>query len=164
MAQTNPCWIELAAAGRLAIAPRPRAEDWLEDEIAGWKDVGVDVVVSLLEDDEIRDLHLMGEEAACVRKGIGFLRFPIPDRAVPESRLQTRCLADDLSGRIRAGRSVLIHCRAGIGRSSLIAACVMDRLGVAASEALARISRARGLQVPDTDAQRDWLKAFIIDT
>ncbi|WP_315755825.1 MULTISPECIES: hypothetical protein [unclassified Bradyrhizobium] len=29
-------WIDLPIAGRLAIAARPRAEDWLADDIAAW--------------------------------------------------------------------------------------------------------------------------------
>ena len=35
-------------AGRLAIMARPRAGDWLEDEISGWRAQGVEIVVSLL--------------------------------------------------------------------------------------------------------------------
>ncbi len=38
-------------AGRLAIVTRPRGGDWLEDETAGWQQVGLDVIVSLLEAD-----------------------------------------------------------------------------------------------------------------
>jgi hypothetical protein len=40
---------EAALAGRLAIVPRPRAGDWLDDEIAAWRAEGIDLVVSLLE-------------------------------------------------------------------------------------------------------------------
>lgn len=32
---------------------RPRAGEWLEDEIAGWRAQSVDIVVSLLEPAEI---------------------------------------------------------------------------------------------------------------
>ena len=31
-------------AGKLALAARPRGDDWLEDEIAGWRREGVDTV------------------------------------------------------------------------------------------------------------------------
>jgi hypothetical protein len=41
-------WIDAPATGRLAIMARPRAGDWLDDEIAGWKLAGVDTVVCLL--------------------------------------------------------------------------------------------------------------------
>jgi hypothetical protein len=42
-------WIELPLTGRLAIAARPRAGDWLVDEVAAWRAAGIDLVVSLLE-------------------------------------------------------------------------------------------------------------------
>src|SRR5262249_61758505 len=38
--------------GRLAIMPRPRAGDWLDDEAASWRRHGLGLVVSLLEDAE----------------------------------------------------------------------------------------------------------------
>lgn len=48
--------LQAPKAGRLAIMPRPRAGGWLEDEIASWKESGVDVVVSLIERAEIIEL------------------------------------------------------------------------------------------------------------
>jgi hypothetical protein len=42
----------------------------------------------------------------------------------------------------------------------MIAACALICSGIEASEALARIKTARGLTVPDTDEQRDWIMAF----
>jgi protein-tyrosine phosphatase len=65
-----------------------------------------------------------------------------------------------LAAGLRDGRSIAIHCRAGIGRSSVIAACALIAFGVEAEQALALIKSCRGLNVPDTDAQRDWVIAF----
>src|SRR5713101_2898754 len=48
-------WIDLPVAGRLAIMARPRAGDWLADEIAGWRAAGIDIVVNLLEPAEIAE-------------------------------------------------------------------------------------------------------------
>jgi hypothetical protein len=45
--------------------PRPRAGDWLDDEIKGWRTEGVKVVVSLLEKDEISELELVEEAGTC---------------------------------------------------------------------------------------------------
>jgi hypothetical protein len=39
-------------------------------------------------------------------------------------------------------------------------ACALICLGVEPRDALAMIERARGLSVPDTDEQRDWILAF----
>jgi len=153
-------WIEIRAPGRIAIMARPRAEEWLEAEVNEWKESGIDVVVSLLEHDEISELRLRREAELCRSNGIDFISFPIPDRGLPESRHDALQIARLLATGLRDGRSIAIHCRAGIGRSSVIAACALICSGIDAEEALALISEARGLIVPDTDEQRDWVVAF----
>jgi protein-tyrosine phosphatase len=153
-------WIEIRAAGRIAIMARPRADEWLETEVNEWKNSGVDVVVSLLENEEISELGLQREAELCRSNGIDFISFPIPDRGLPESRREASQIAHSLAAGLRDGRSVAIHCRAGIGRSSVIAACALICSGIEAEEALAQIGAARGLIVPDTEEQRDWVVAF----
>jgi protein-tyrosine phosphatase len=145
-----------AVVGRLAIMPRPRAGDWLEDEIASWRRSGLDVVVSLLEDAEIGELGLQQEQELCERAGLTFLRLPIPDRGLPGSRTEVARLVESLVAHLRAGHGVGIHCRIGVGRSALIAVCVLLALGQPLESAWAAIARARGLSVPDTPEQRAW--------
>jgi hypothetical protein len=78
-------WIEAPTIGRLGIMARPRAGDWLEDEIAGWEAAGINSVVCLLEPDEANELGLGEEEEFCQRHGIEFISFPIPDRGLPKN-------------------------------------------------------------------------------
>jgi protein-tyrosine phosphatase len=153
-------WIEIAASGRLAISARPRADDWLETEIAEWKTEGLDVVVSLLEGEEVSELGLRREPELCRLHGIEFVSFPIADRGLPASRRDALQLAHFISGGIAAGRSIMVHCRAGIGRSSIVAACGLIGLGIGADRALELIKDARGVSVPDTEEQHDWIVAF----
>lgn len=154
---TDIHWIQNELGIQLAIAARPRAGDWLEDEIAHWARSGVQHVVSLLEQHEIEELELHAESSACEGEGIAFTSFPIPDRGVPEDRSAAIALAVELG---KGRQSVVVHCRAGIGRSSTIAAAVLILLGQDPDEALERIANARGLPVPDTQQQRDWLLAL----
>jgi protein-tyrosine phosphatase len=153
-------WLHLQEAGRLAIMPRPRAGDWLPDEVAGWKGEGVNVIVSLLERHEVDELELQQEQTFCRAADIEFVSFPIPDRSVPASSTETEQLVRRISAIVVEGKSVAIHCRAGIGRSSLIAACVLVRHGYDANSAFDAIARARGVGVPDTEAQRAWVSKF----
>jgi protein-tyrosine phosphatase len=143
----------------MAIMARPRADDWLDVDIAGWKASGLDMIISLLELEEVSDLGLRREAALCRASGIEFLSFPIPDRGVPEIPDATK-IAESIAAGIADGRPIAIHCRAGIGRSSIVAACAMICSGIEASDALSRIKEARGVSVPDTEAQRDWVLAF----
>ena len=153
-------WIDTPAARRLAIMARPRADDWLEDEIAGWRASGLERVVSLLEPGEVADLGLQREAALCAAAGIELVSFPIPDRGVPASRTAALALARTLAAGLVEGRSIAVHCRAGIGRSSLIAACALVCLGLDGERAFALIKEARGLDVPDTEEQREWVMGF----
>jgi protein-tyrosine phosphatase len=153
-------WIDLPTQGRLAIMARPRANDWLEDQIKSWRDEGVGTVVSLLEAEEVVDLDLGAEEGLCRAQGMDFIKFPIPDRGLPASRNEAAAICRVLADRLAAGDAVAIHCRAGIGRSSLMAACTLFVAGFDPTLVLDAITSARGLTVPDTDAQRDWVLQF----
>lgn len=153
-------WIREIEPMRLALMPRPRAGDWLEDEVDAWAAARIKLVVSLLEAHEIHDLSLHDEAALCARAGIEFFSFPIVDRGVPASFLETQNLVKDLAGRLRNGDAVAIHCRAGIGRSGLIAACVLASLGLPLPSIFPLLSLARGVSVPDTVEQVAWVEKF----
>jgi protein-tyrosine phosphatase len=129
-------------------------------EVNEWKETGINVVVSLLEPEEVSELGLQREAGLCGSRGIDFISFPIPDRGLPVSRREASKIARSVATGLRDGRSIAMHCRAGIGRSSVIAACALICSGIEAEEALALIRAARGLIVPDTDEQRDRVVAF----
>jgi protein-tyrosine phosphatase len=153
-------WVAVPEPGRLAIMARPRSGDWLKDEVVGWRLQTIDLVVSLLEGSEIAELDLRAEPELCQAHGIEFVSFAIPDRGVPASLRETTLLVQRLAGLLRDGKAIAVHCRAGIGRSSLIAACTLVCSGVEPGNAFDRIAATRGVAVPDTDQQRDWVMRF----
>ena len=153
-------WINGPWPGKLAILARPRGADWLEDEVAGWKEAGVNVVVSLLTRGEDSELGLVDEGELARRHGLTFISFPIADYSVPSSTGELGQLVSNLERSLAQGNHVGIHCRQGIGRSSLVAACVLVRSGESPNTAFENISSARGRPVPDTDEQRNWVTAF----
>jgi protein-tyrosine phosphatase len=61
---------------------------------------------------------------------------------------------------LNAGQTAVVHCRGGIGRSSTIAAVALTQLGLEPNEAMDRIATARGLRVPETQAQRLWVHGY----
>src|SRR5271169_6838477 len=96
-------WIPGLDAGRIAIMPRPRGGDWLEDEVRSWRSAGVDVVLSLLSGDEIADLELAEEANWCRACDIEYLSFPIVDRSVPSSKEAAKELVTGLAKRLAEG-------------------------------------------------------------
>jgi len=154
-------WIDNISPGRLAVLPRPRGGDWLEDELQSLRDQGVDLLVSLLTEDETNELELSHEAELAANLGIGFLPFPIHDRTVPDASDGTATFFDTLHHQFLSGDGIAVHCRMGIGRSSLVVATVLSLAGHAPDDAFEQISAARGVAVPDTDDQRKWVAQFV---
>lgn len=55
---------------------------------------------------------------------------------------------------------VLVHCRQGIGRSGLVAARLLAKKGTSPGAAIEMVSAARGLAVPETAEQREWIDRY----
>ena len=151
-------WIPGPWRGGLAIAPRPRGGDWLGDEAGAWRSAGVNVVVSLLEEDEAAELDLDHERQAAENQAISFISFPIPDRGVPESTEAAISAIEAIAAQLEARKNVAMHCRQGIGRSGLVASGVLVNSGIKADEAMRIVSSARGISVPETPEQRRWIE------
>ncbi len=73
----------------------------------------------------------------------------------------TKHLVSSLVDSLNSGQSVVVHCFAGIGRSSLIAALVLAMAGIPEDQCFALISQARGFAVPETKRQEVWFRSFL---
>lgn len=153
-------WIEGPWAGNLAILARPRGGDWLEGEVKGWREAGVNVVVSLLTSGEESELGLSSEAEIVKHKGLTYISFPIADYSVPGSQIAMQKLAAALNDQLSRGSRIGVHCRQGIGRSSLVAACVLVTSGEFPKRAFEHVELARGVPVPDTAEQKEWVVSF----
>jgi protein-tyrosine phosphatase len=162
--QAELYWIEGPWPGRLAIMPRPRGGDWLEEEAASLRRMGIDLVVSTLTKEETAELDLAREEEVCTEGKIAFIAFPIEDRGTPSSRKATLDVVRRLEPELELGKKIGIHCRQGVGRSALLAACILTASGIDPASAWERIEAARGCSVPDTSAQREWVVRFSRET
>src|SRR5215208_4859176 len=143
MMKSEVYWLPLDGPGRLAVMPRPRGGDWLDDKLRSLRGAGVTTFVCAPIADERAALSLERLEEACAFVGLALLSLPIRDRDVPPASGTVLALMTDLVERLARGEGVAVHCRAGIGRAALLAACVLVRLGVHADDALLLIGRAR---------------------
>jgi protein-tyrosine phosphatase len=156
-------WIPGCPAGNLAITRAPRSFEGMEKAVQAWQSDGVDLVISLLEEHEFPGL-IEEERGCCEEFGMEFLSFPWPDRSVPASSRTFQTLCVRIVRELMNGRSVAIHCWVGIGRSAVLAAGVLIHLGVEVNTALDMIVAGRGQEVPDTEAQRQWILAYVPST
>ena len=160
MRWTKLHWVDGPWPGKLALAARPRGGEWLEDEITSWQREGVNTVFSLLTDEEERDLDIAREEAEAKAHSMKFLSYPIPDRQVPDSEANLGKALQKLEAELAAGRNVVLHCRQGIGRTGLVAACLLLTKGIDLQTAVTRLSAARGTSIPETPEQRRWIDHY----
>ena len=143
----------------LAMMPRPVSGEWIQDEFAGIAAYGIHRVVSLLEEPEAEEVGLGDEAVLCACYGMEFVSYPIVDRGLPESVEEFSRFIRGLYDAINRGEATVVHCRAGIGRAGIVAACVLLQAGFDPEKVFAHVSRARGLEVPDTEDQREWVLA-----
>ena len=153
-------WVDGPWRGRLAVAARPRGGDWLEDEITNWRRAGVQGLLSLLTPEEERDLDLTNEARVVAANGLGFRSLPIPDRQVPPSDSALSQTLEKMDADLTSGQNLVVHCRQGIGRTGLVAACLLVTRGIDPEVAIRRVSAARGLPVPETEEQRRWIDHY----
>lgn len=147
-------------SGRLAIVSRPRGGDWLDDDVGAWKAEGLNAVLSLLTEEEQVEFDLFGEKEASEKQGLQFFSFPINDLGVPSSLAESLRTLSQLERLLAAGRNVGIHCRQSIGRSGMMAACLLVMAGSDSQEALESVSNSRGLPIPETREQSEWVSEF----
>lgn len=157
---TSLYWINGPIPSKLAISTKPRSGEGLEDDLAGWKKDGVYQVVSLLEAAEADQVGVANMPYLCQKFSLQFLSHPFPERGVPASVPQTAELVQTLKAVLQSRKNVLIYCRTGMGRSALIAACVLGSFGHDAKKAFGFVASARGFMVPDTSQQREWVEQF----
>ena len=122
-------------------------------------DDGVTDVVSMLPREEAAELGVDGEAEVCAALGLRFRNHPIPDFSLPDLTAFGG-LIEDMAARLAEGGHIAVHCRAGIGRSGMVAAATLVRLGAEPGAALAEVSAARGVPVPDTEEQAAFVTAF----
>jgi protein-tyrosine phosphatase len=153
-------WINGPWPGKLAVAARPRGGDWLADEMASWKRQGVGAMLSLLTSQEEKDLDLVEEGRIARSQGMLFESFPIPDRQVPSSESKLASTLEKASDTLAGGTNLVIHCRQGVGRSGLVAACLLATKGFSPGAAIDIVSAARGVAIPETAEQCEWIGRF----
>lgn len=145
-------WIDIDhVAGRLGIAMAPGRHD-RAGSVSWWRDLHADLrrlrhvhraqlLVTLLTDEELRDLGIANLAEELDVHGLEAARLPIRDGGVPAPQQidETMGLLYDVVSHVRDGHTVVVHCRAGQGRSGMLAAMTLAALGVDPAEAIARV-------------------------
>lgn len=159
-------WIE---RGRLLAGEHPAGDgdEATRRRLAKLIDAGITCFLDLTEPAETPGYQDLIATAARGRD-VTYLRQPIRDHGVPDSDARMGEILAALDGALAGDRRVYLHCRAGIGRTNLVAGCWLANAGGGGDRALERLNvlwranaRARTWpSVPETAAQVEFVRGW----
>lgn len=135
--------LPVSVSGRLLLHSMPGRYEALESVWIRLQSEAVSTIVCLAEKLELREKS--AEYAEALDDGTvpcGVLVFEVADRGAPEDRDAFWVLARKIAGQLKSGDRVLIHCAGGVGRTAMLANCVLVALGESLSAARSAVSRA----------------------
>lgn len=136
--------------GKLASMQKPGIMRDIDPDLAGLRDLGVNTLVTLTQQE------LDADKLSAY--GLKSIHFPIVDMSIPHLGDVTP-LCKRISERMDAGEVFLVHCKAGLGRTGTILACVLVYRGANAIDAIEAI-RTRNANFIQTDEQLAFVSRF----
>ena len=101
------------------------------------------LLVSLCESKELEELGIADLHERARELSLNVLAFPFPDGGTPASPEAVVPVVVKVLSAVAEGCTVVIHCRGGLGRSGLLASCVLAARGTPPVEAIAIVRAAR---------------------
>jgi protein-tyrosine phosphatase len=144
--------------------PWPPNLDWITDRLAvggGVESALAERLASELGISAVVDLRAeAGHDAETLRRhGVSLLHLPTEDHcAVAQAALDEGVAF--VGAALAAGGRALVHCREGVGRSALLALCILVDQGAAPLEALT-LAKDRRWQVSPSPAQYEAWAAWL---
>ena len=157
----NSYWV---IPGRFLAGEHPLGAHQAEtlERLKRLREAGINSFVDLTETHELLEYrHLLPRQ-------IDYLRCAIVDTQVPDTVAQAQAALASIRAGLERGRSIYLHCRAGIGRTGLVVGCYLadeERDGEAALLRLNHLwqQSARSASwptIPQTPEQADYIRQW----
>ena len=98
--------------------------------------------MSLVEDDELVWMQTPELVSQAEALGVAVVRHPVVDGDTPEPSAARRTVQAAVT-LARSGRTVVFHCRGGLGRAGTFAAMALQHLGMEADASMATVRSVR---------------------
>ncbi|CAA9505370.1 MAG: ADP-ribosylglycohydrolase family protein [uncultured Rubrobacteraceae bacterium] len=153
--------------GRLGMTILPGVRDpgrWnrdLEDDLHRLKwHYAADALVTLLEREEFETYGVPGLPERTRQTGLEMVHFPIVDVSTPRKAQSDEyaALIDKILALLRAGKTVVVHCRGGLGRTGTVVASVLVALGRDPDDAIDAVRGVRSDRAVETPEQEEYVR------
>lgn len=146
--------------GQIYAFPGPLTNRVKDFAVKHLNTLGVEIVVNLLSESENKVHALKNQRKTYEALNIQLEEFPIQDFNTPASSDNFKKLIRFLRDEVIAGKSIGIHCMAGVGRTGILVVSLLGALGMGTQEAMQHVSLHRECKIPDTEEQMQWLQEF----
>ena len=155
-------WIPTALwPGRLGLtqAPGQPGRDMAADMTTLARE-GANVIAPLLLDEEFSRLGMHDYHTQAEAQALTVAPCPIQNGSVPDDLPAFAAYLDELMDQLLDGRNLVLHCRGGVGRAGLVAACLLVQAGMPADAATELVRATRHPSALENAAQVQFLHDF----
>lgn len=133
-----------------------RWERDLDTDLSRIKEWGAGMVVSLVEMPEFSELQVANLPEMVGQMGMVWRHLPIRDRCPPNGEFTTQWkkLGPEIHAMLASGKNVFLHCKGGLGRTGMVAACILVESGLDPQIAIAKVRKARPKSIET--ALQEW--------
>ena len=152
--------IPLDVKGQLYVSPMPYGPyDPKNALLKVYKRHKIEFAIMLVTDEELKKKAKKDLLAIYKKNEIEPIRFPIADYTSPELHAFSKTV-DQVSGYLRAGARMAVHCNAGVGRTGVMTCCIIrDIMENSAEKAIDYVKQY--MQTNMTDEQKRLVDRFI---
>jgi protein-tyrosine phosphatase len=131
----------------------------LDHDFALLREVGVQRLILLVEDEELRRWSDLGIVERGRGAGVTVLRHPLRDGSAPGSIDEMKTILSEVL-EARAVSNVAVACMGGVGRTGTVAACALVAGGMRPEEAIATVREVRHPTAVETAEQESFVRSF----
>lgn len=138
----------------------------LSIDIQAIRDWGADTVITLMEEWELRQYQVDNLGSEIRAAGMAWLHLPIIDGHAPDAEWDAAWASthrENLFYDIQNGKSILIHCLGGRGRTGTVAVLLLLLFGDSVDDAMTKVRMAREGMI-ETEAQEQYLQQQVVVT
>ena len=145
------------SGGILAIAPVPGGAGHYPEDLQHIRDWKPAMVISMTTQGELDESGAGSLGPQLQDSGTRWAHLPVADYGHPESGMEEawHAISRAALSALQGGGRVLVHCKAGCGRSGMAALRLMIEAGEDADKALKRLRAIRPSAI-ETEAQLHW--------